>query len=257
MRAEISPPDLEPEPEEPGSGGMARLPIRSAVAALVAVCGLAVLVPMAVRLAGELTREPTPAELRTAADEEVSRRYVTWPSGRIFPEELGYTLDVGGDETAHRVGISPDTRCETAVDQQLDAPLKKHGCRAVLRAVYLDEPQGLAVTVGVAVFPDDKTARTAATAFPARAPRPGLRALPFPGSVVARFGDAARQTAAVRQRGPYVVAATVGYVDGRPVIRGAKRQDDLFALAPQLAVAVLNPLAAPAPVDCDSQAFAC
>ncbi|MFI0452876.1 hypothetical protein [Actinomadura sp. 6N118] len=257
MRAEISPPDLEPEPEEPGSDGTARLRMRPLIAGLAAACSLAVLVPMALRLAGELTREPTSTELQNAAIEEIARRYVTWPSGRIFPEQIPYTLDVGGDETAMRVGISPDTRCETAVDPQLNGPLTKHGCRAVLRAVYLDEPQGLAIAVGVAVFPDVQAARAAAAAFPNRSPRPGLRALPFPGSVTARFGDAARQTAAVRQRGPYVVAATVGYVDGRPVVRGAKQQNDLFALAPQLAVAVLNPLTAPAPVDCESRAFTC
>ncbi|MFG2005925.1 hypothetical protein ACGFNU_42925 [Spirillospora sp. NPDC048911] len=257
MRVQISSPDLEPEPEEPGSHGTARPRLTPLLAGLAAACSLAVLVPMAVRLAGELTREPTAAERRNAATREIARRYMTWPSGRVFPEQIPYTLDVGGDETARRVGISPDTRCETAVDPQLGASLGRHGCRAVLRAVYLDEPQGLAIAVGVAVFPDEPAARAAAAGFPARNPRPGLRTVPFPNSVTARFADSARQAAAVRQRGPYVVAATVGYVDGRPVVRGAKRQNDLFALAPQLTVAVLNPLTAPIPVDCDSGAWTC
>lgn len=234
---------------------MARSLFATIAAGLVIVCGVAVLVPMALRLAGELTREPTAAELRDAAAGEIARRYVTWESGRIFPEQITYTLDVGGDETARRAGISPDTRCETAVDPQLTGRLKD--CRGVLRAVYLDEPQGLAIAVGVAVFPDERAAKAAAAWFPIREPRPGLRAVAFPASVTSRFGDAARQAAAVRQRGPYVVAAAVGYVDGRPAVKGARRQDDLFALAPQLITAVLGPLTTPAKVDCEAEGWTC
>ncbi|NEA22964.1 hypothetical protein G3I70_10740, partial [Actinomadura bangladeshensis] len=81
-----------------------------------------------------------------------------------------------------------------AADEALVRSLTSRGCRAALRATYLDQAQGLAVTVGVVVFPDERSAREAVAWFPDRETGPGLRALPFPGSVAARFGDAARQT---------------------------------------------------------------
>jgi hypothetical protein len=249
-RAEISAPDLEPEPDVPG--GSRVVPALAVLAAL--VCA-AVLVAAALRLAGELTRDPTDTERRDAAVTEVARRYLTWPAARIFPESLPYTLDVGGDEAAARAGISPDTRCATAVDPQLAGAMV--GCRAVLRAVYLDQAQGLAITLGVAAFAQESAARAAAARFPARRPSPGLRMLAFPGSVTARLTDASRQSAAVRQNGPYVVAATVGYVDGRPAVKGAKQEEGVASLAPQLVDGVIRPLVTPERVDCDLREWTC
>jgi hypothetical protein len=249
-RAEISAPDLEPDPDVPA--GSRVVPVVAALAGLLCV---AVLVMAALRLAGELTRDPTDAERRDAAATEIARRYLTWPAARIFPESLPYTLDIGGDEVAKRAGISPDTRCATAVDPQLAGALA--GCRAVLRAVYLDQAQGLAITLGVAAFAEESAARAAAARFSTRRPSPGLRMLAFPGSVAARLSDASRQAAAVRQDGPYIVAATVGYVDGRPAVKGAKQEEGVTALAPQLASAVLKPLITPDRVDCDLREWTC
>ncbi|NKZ08323.1 hypothetical protein HGB48_31995 [Actinomadura latina] len=168
------------------------------------------------------------------------------PPGGLLQEPL---------HAARRVGIGTDTRCETAADDALVRSLTSRGCRAVLRATYLDQAQGLAVTVGVVVFPDERSAREAVAWFPDGEPRPGLRALPFADSVAARFGDAARQTSAAAQRGPYVVAATAGYADGRPALRGA--QADLAELAPQLVRGVLRPLATPATVRCGEREWRC
>ncbi|MFC6934319.1 hypothetical protein ACFQHO_30880 [Actinomadura yumaensis] len=112
-----------------------------------------VLAVAGVRLAAELARDPTPGERASAAAREVARRYETWPAGRVFPAGVRYTVDQGSSETARRVGIGTDTRCETAVDASLARSLTARGCRAVLRATYLDQPQGLAVTVGVVVLP--------------------------------------------------------------------------------------------------------
>ncbi|MQY03558.1 hypothetical protein [Actinomadura macrotermitis] len=249
-RAEIRPPEADDEPDPARRGGRA-------VVALVAAAGCAaVLVAAGARLAGELTRDPTPAEVAAAGTAEIAARYRTWPAGRIFPERIGYTLDLGPAETARRVGIDPGAGCADGVDPRLGATLTARRCRAVLRAGYLDQLQGLAVTVGVVAFPDEARAREAAHWFAAGPPGPGLRALSFPGSVTARFGDAARQASAVRQHGPYVVAATVGYADGRPAVR-ARRQEDLAALGPQLAEAVLRPLTRPAAVRCGTPEWSC
>ncbi|MFB4310496.1 hypothetical protein [Actinomadura sp. GTD37] len=253
-RAEITDPGTGPEPAcgDPSDGW--RVSRRTAALVAASACAT-VLVVAGVRLSAELTRGPTPAERAAATAAELSGRYRTWPAGRVFPAELPYTLGQSSPETARRVGIGTDTRCETAADDPLAGSLTARGCRAVLRATYLDQAQGLAVTVGVAVFPDERSAREAVAWFPDGAPRPGLRALPFAGSVAARFGDAARQASAAAQRGPYVVAATAGYADGRPALRGA--QADPAELAPQLARGVLRPLAAPAKVRCGDREWRC
>ncbi|WP_018658163.1 hypothetical protein [Actinomadura flavalba] len=254
-RVEITVPPLGPEapPDQDGPDGRA-LP-RTVLAVLAAGCA-AVLVVAGARLAGELTRAPTPGEVAAARVAEVAARYRAWPAGRIFPATLGYTLDLGSAEHARRVGIAPGTGCADGVDAPLGESLTARGCRALLRATYLDQPQGLAVTVGVIVFPDGGAARDAAKWIAPGGVRPGLRALPFPGTAAERFGDAARQTAAVRHAGPYVVAATAGYADGRPATR-APRQADLASIAPRLAAAVLDPLATPGTVDCDAREWAC
>ena len=51
-----------------------------------------------------------------AATIELARRWQVWSAGTIFPAHLGYTLDIGGDETASRVGIDPGTSCAKGVD---------------------------------------------------------------------------------------------------------------------------------------------
>ncbi|MFB4297123.1 hypothetical protein [Actinomadura sp. NTSP31] len=267
-RAETPGPDTEPgaaRGERPGAvpDGPAgpsrhrRRPPRATAPLLIASGCAAVLAVAAVRLAGEVTRAPTPAERSAAVATEIGRRYRAWPAGRIFPAGLRYTLDEGSAETARRVGIGTDTRCGTAVDPGLTASLTARGCQAVLRATYLDQAQGLAVTIGVAAFPDTASAHGAVAWFPPRAPAPGLRALPFAGTVAARFGDAARQASAAAQRGPYVVAATVGYADGRPTLRAARRLPELAELAPRLVDAVLRPLTAPAAIRCGTREWSC
>ncbi len=230
---------------------------RTVVAAVTAAGCLAVLGVAGWRLTGELVRDPTPGERAAASAAEIAARYRSWPAGRIFPERLPYTLVGGAAETAARVGIDPGTGCSAAVDPQLSGTLTVRGCRAALRATYLDQMQGLAATVGVVAFPDVNAARDAARWFPADQRGPGLRALPFPGSVVARFGDAARQASAVRHGGPYVVAATVGYTDGRPAIGARQQQRDPAALGPQLAEGVLRRLTAPKAVRCGTAEWVC
>ncbi|MER7542272.1 hypothetical protein [Actinomadura sp.] len=253
-RADVSAPGTEPEPESGEPPGGRRVSRRTAALVAASACAT-VFVVAGVRLSAELTRGPTPAERAAATAAELAGRYRTWPAGRIFPAELPYTLGQASPETARRVGIGADTRCEAAADDALVRSLTSRGCRAVLRATYLDQAQGLAVTVGVVVFPGEPAAREAVEWFSDGAPSPGLRALPFPGSVAARFGDAARQASAAAQRGPYVVAATAGYADGRPALRGG--QPDPAELAPQLVRGVLRPLTTPAKVRCGEREWRC
>jgi hypothetical protein len=200
----------------------------------------------------ELTREPTPAELKRAGQVEIGTRWRNWPAGRIFPERLPYTPEQGGrPEQATRIGIGTGTKCNEAVDAQIDGVLRRYGCVAVIRATYLDAPQGIVVTLGVVAFRDPAGATRAVRELPSGdKPEPGLRALGFPGTVTARFNDAARQASVFKPGGPYIVMATAGQADGRPAKAIRKQNENLFDLAPEMAERIATTLARPARPDC-------
>jgi hypothetical protein len=238
---------LAPPPAPP------RRRTRQVIAGLGALISAAIAMVAAVQLIVELTRPPSQAERDSAATREVARRWQAWPAGKIFPTTLPYSLEVGGMERARRVGIDPNgATCAAAVDPGLAGTLRGYGCRGALRATYLDQLQGLAITVGVVAFPDERSAALVRSKLPKT---PKVRPLALPGSVVARFTDAARQTSVARQGGPYVVLAAIGYADGRPATKVKQEQTDLYTIAPQLAEAVLTPLAARPPVDCAKKAI--
>ncbi|MFF0249849.1 hypothetical protein ACWEU6_03915 [Streptosporangium sandarakinum] len=208
--------------------------------------------------AAELTRGPTPAELERASLGELARRWQTWPAGRIFPESVGYAAEQGGRENALRVGISPETRCDRAVDAGLHGALRLAGCRGILRATYIDGLQGIVVTVGVAAFGTERGAATAEAALPRGGrPAPGLRALAYPGTVTDRFGQDERQGGLVRRAGPYLVLATFGQVDGRPARAAGTQRPTVFAFAGDIADRILADLATPARPDCASAEWRC
>ncbi|MCK2213002.1 hypothetical protein MF672_004210 [Actinomadura sp. ATCC 31491] len=205
----------------------------------------------------ELTRGPTAAELRAAATREVAERWRAWPAGRVFPASLPYAAEQGGEERARRVGISPDTSCEH-LDPSAAEALRRAGCRALLRATYIDALRGVLVTVGVAVLPDEPAAARARSAFPEGGePVPGLRPLAFAGTVADRFTPAVRQTGSVRQAGPYLVLTTAGEVDGRPGGAVGEPRPTVFAFAAELAEEVLAALSTPVMPDCDGEEWRC
>jgi hypothetical protein len=156
---------------------------------------------------------------------ELGKRWRQWPAGEIFPAAVHYQippLALSGPRgltlAARRAGIASQASCLAATDPAAAQVLLGHGCRAVLRATYTDATQSLAVTVGIAVLPSPAAARAAQRDLPSldaiRLP-PGLRAVPFRHTLVARFGDRQRQLSWDRAAGPYLVLATVGYADGR------------------------------------------
>lgn len=243
------------------SGGRAPRP-RSwsalVVVAMLAV-GCAIVAGFAGSVAGaELTRGPDAAELQRASAEEIARRWQVWPVKRIFPATLPYVTEQGGQERARRVGVSSRTDCQAAVDARLRPVFRAAGCRAVLRATYLDALQGVVVTIGVAAFPDAASAARAHAAFPrAGQPSPGLRALSFPRTVADRFTAAGRQHGYARQEGPYVVAVTAGQVDGRPARAVGHQRETLFAFTADLADGVLRNLVTPVVPDCTAEEWVC
>lgn len=212
-----------------------------------------------------LNREPTTAELQRAADKEVARRWQAWPAARVFPERVPYAPQSGGSEYASRTGIVPDTGCARAVDPEMAATISRHGCKAVLRATYVDQLEGVAVTVGVVVFPDAFKADRAYKELPgSKGPdgtgsvRPALHAAPFPGTASARFTDEARQDRTIDRGGPYVVLTTSGQTDGRPAAAVTKeRPGEPFAAAPQVGHAIARALSAKSLPDCSRPEWEC
>ncbi|WP_307832735.1 hypothetical protein [Planomonospora sp. ID91781] len=234
--------------------------VRSAlVAASALTLTCAAVAGVAASAAGaELTRGPSAVELDRAAAAEVARRWRVWPAGKVFPETVRYSAEQGGTERARRVGISPETDCGRAVDAALRKALTRAGCRAILRATYLDALQGVVLTVGVAAFPGEGPAASAMAKLPRGGrPSPGLRALAFSGTVADRFTQAGRQASTVRAGGPYLVMVTAGRVDGRPAKTAGRQRPTMFAFTGDIADRILANLSTPARPDCSAPEWRC
>jgi len=253
------PAESSPAPAPPGARRALGLRARQWTwVALAAAIGYLLLSAVSViGVVRELNREPTAAELRRAADVEVARRWRAWPAGRIFPERLAYRTGDEETEYATRVGISPQTDCTAAVEPPVAEVLRRHGCRAVLRATYTDQLEGVVVTIGVVAFPDQQAAYRARQEIPGSAT--ALRAVPFPGTAAARFTDKARQAGTAERGGPYLVLTTAGQSDGRPAraVAGKEPPGDLFGLVPQLGHTLAQTLSTRALPDCSDRDWRC
>ncbi|WP_345456243.1 hypothetical protein [Actinoallomurus oryzae] len=208
------------------------------------------------RVYWEFHRKPTAGEMYQAATEEVRDRWRTWPAERIFPDTVPYTSEQGGVEQARRVGIASGTGCDSGIGARSAAVLKRYGCRALLRATYVDQLQGIVLTVGVAAVNDERAALAAKDALAPPDPTdPGdtLRALPFPETIASRFDDAARQYAAAGQAGPYVVLTVAGQTDGRPGAAVRKKHTTAFLLVPEIGGNIVDALAQRAQPDCSQK----
>ncbi|GAA4522358.1 hypothetical protein GCM10023096_48930 [Nonomuraea ferruginea] len=189
--------------------------------AFVALVGVIVALSAVVVLLGTVglfketrSRPLTAEEQNRYKQEEIARRWQSWPTTGIFPEELKY---LGLDRTqqyARRVGIAPEARCRDAVDPAVGAILAEHGCVSLLRATYVDQSSTFVFTIGVAVLKDQE-ARASAGGDLTQDDRVGVLPVAFPGTVAERFGAEQRQRTGWAGAGPYLVFTTGGYADGR------------------------------------------
>ncbi|MGA5422984.1 hypothetical protein [Streptomyces lavendulocolor] len=137
----------------------------------------------------------------------------------LFP---GKKLTVG--DRVHKKGATASTTaCAAAAEDGLGAVLERNGCRRVVRATY--EKDGVAVTVGVAVFD------TQAAALKAKEQAAGGIA-PLAGSGVGGFCQS--QTVCLRRAnalGRYAYFTQAGFTSGKKVTTGDravfKISDDL------------------------------
>ncbi len=187
-------------------------------AALLGVAGLVIsLLGVATQV---LPRRFSAAQQQQIMSWEIGSRWRTWPAGKIFPASVSYQLpwtlfgsNAGLTLSARRAGIAPQSRCATAVDPALARVLGKRGCEAVLRATYADSTGSFVVTVGVAVMRGSGPA--ARSLPPGHGLAPGVRPVPFPGTLAARFGNHQRQMSGALGYGPYLILYAAGYTDGR------------------------------------------
>ena len=191
----------------------------------------------------ELIRKPRPAEISAATAQGLAQRWERDSAGTIFPAKIAYGTDLLTNETATRVGIGTTDTCAAALDNTLTSLAARYGCRAVVRASYIDALDGVVYTVGVLAFPDPTASARFYNQMPgARFPATGLRALALAGTPAARFDDAARQASAAQHTGPYVLLAVAGYADGRSASSTGERRPSAFSPAGQLLTVVTGPL---------------
>jgi hypothetical protein len=244
---------------------------RRRAAALVALAlGVAGLAVSAAGIAVQLLpRQFTVAQQHQIEAWEVAGRWQELTAAQIFPATVSYSLSAGvlGDTEplsldAVRVGIAPQSGCAQAVTTAAAAAvLRRSGCRAVLRATYVDATRSYVLTIGVAVLPDVSAARDASRGLsPARleAHRSGRADQLAPGVLVVRFRGAAaqrydysRQIAATFNAGPYLVMYAAGYADGRPRVQVSEdpySDAEMTSLAVGVAQSVASRLTAPPPV---------
>jgi len=221
-------------------GGPPRRPRRRRRAAtlvvlVLAVAGLAVAaVGISVQV---LPRQFTATQQHQIEAWEIASRWQRLTAGQIFPATVTYSLTAGVLQdtvplslAAVRVGIAPQSDCAAGVTtKEAAAVLRRSGCRAVLRATYVDATRSYILTIGVAVFPTASAAREASLGLAqtrlaahhsgqASPLTPGVPVVRFRGAAAQRY-DYSRQIAANFSKGPYLVMYAAGYADSRPQVQ--------------------------------------
>ncbi len=205
------------------------------------------------------SRPLTEAERAKYVQEDVARRWRAWPVGMVFPEQLEYAGLGRAQQYARRVGVAPETSCSAAVDAPVASVLRKYRCVTMLRATYVDQTATFAVTVGVAVLPDEQTRVDTVAKLP-QDDRVGVRPVAFPNTVTDLFGAGQRQRTGFVGAGPYIVFSSVGYTDGRTrdsVPAEEQLNSEMWPVAQSIAARIARSLAQPPDVPRCTQGNVC
>ena len=247
-----------------GRGGRGRR-TAAILALILGLAGFAVsMTAVAIQL---LPRQFTAGQQRQIEAWEVMRRWQTMPAGQIFPASVSYQLPANLlqgatplDLDAFRVSIAPqESDCVKAVTSAaVGAVLRRNGCKAVLRATYVDATRSYVMTVGVAVLPTEAAAasadsrlsqaRLAVARDPVGAGRlsAGVLVVRFRGAATRQY-DYNRQISASFTAGPYVIMYAAGYSDNRPRVPVSEdnySDKEMTYMALGVANSVANTLAA-------------
>ncbi|MET8573762.1 hypothetical protein [Streptomyces sp. NPDC005012] len=127
----------------------------------------------------------------------------------LFPGKAGGKLTLG--EAAYTKGPSAETAdCASAAQHTLPKVLADNGCTKMLRATYTRD--GVAVTVGVAVFDNAEDA----TAAREQSDKSAIIA-PLSGKGVKSFCDGAVCRSTINSYGRYTYFTITGFTDGKDV----------------------------------------
>jgi len=243
------------------------------VVALIALAlGLAGFVISATGLATQLLpRRFSAVQQQQIENWEIAGRWQQLTAGRIFPASVGYQLSAAVLQdvsplnlTARRVAIAPQSGCGSGVTTSAAAKvLRRYGCKAILRATYVDATRSYVMTVGVAVLPSAAAAAQASqglsqgrltTADQSTPDQPaadqlaaGILVVRYHGTAAAMY-DYSRQLSVSFRDGPYLVMYAAGYADSRPRVRVASDHyayAEMTSLAQGVAQSVAATLAAP------------
>ncbi|MGW2721524.1 hypothetical protein [Streptomyces sp. NPDC001492] len=149
------------------------------------------------------------------------------PADSIFPDNIGSREGRFGDVTDpkyaswHRLGISSDTSCSKGLTGKILETAKRIGCKAVLRATYVDPTGDMLATVALIVLPAEgsKKQELVQTFEDQEGTAGAVAPLRVPGTLAADWKASGRNGAALDSTGgehlPYAIAVTTGAVDGR------------------------------------------
>jgi hypothetical protein len=213
-----------------------------------------------------LPRRFSAAQQQQIENWEIAGRWQQLTAGQIFPASVGYQLSAAvlQDATplnlnALRVAIAPQSGCGPGITTAAAASVLRHdGCKAVLRATYVDATWSYVMTVGVAVLPSAAAAArahqsltqprlTAANQSEAGRLAAGILVVRYHGTAAAMY-DYSRQISASFAAGPYLVMYAAGYADSRPRVPVAADHyayAEMTSLADGVAQSVADTLAAP------------
>lgn len=237
-----APPGMPPmappaPPRVPGGGG------RTARMVIGSILGLfGVLLALG---GGALAAHAYSNSQQTLANPEYGE--VIWsdePVDSIFPDTIGGRDGRLGDLTNpkfanwRRLGISPETSCSKGLTGKTLAEAERLGCKAVLRATYVDPTGDMLATVALIVLPGDASQnQELAQAYEDMENEGAVAPLAVPGTLAAGWKKIGRNGSALTSTSgehmPYAVAATTGAVDGRLAgnLPGAWAEDDSEIMA--------------------------
>ncbi|WP_254666981.1 hypothetical protein [Streptomyces sp. WMMB 714] len=146
------------------------------------------------------------------------------PAERLFPKSLGEKANSTSRATDprhaewKRVGIAQETGCADGLSGSLAAEEKRRGCKAVLRATYVDPTGNSVATVALIVLPKGPELEERLGGI-FDSGRHGVKTFAVPGTFAANWKDENRNGSGGNMAEglylPYDVAVTTGAVDGR------------------------------------------
>ncbi|GHK04770.1 hypothetical protein ACWEWI_38220 [Streptomyces sp. NPDC003753] len=145
----------------------------------------------------------------------------------LFPATVGDASGYGkvSDKKAaqwNRMGISQDTSCAEGLSGETKERAEKLGCKAVLRATYVDLSGEMVATVAIIVLPPGTAAQEMGEYLHDQesedVPDAAVVPLKVPGTLAAKWQANRRNGmggTGLGDNSPYAIAVTTGAVDGR------------------------------------------